>query len=559
MSGNKQFFKNKSTRIRSFVLILVFSSVTVLLTGAGSRNFEVTKNLDIFSTLFRELVVNYIDDFNISEAMKTGIDEMLESLDPYTTFITESQIEDVRMMTTGQYGGIGARIQSRDNRIMITEPYEGFPAHNAGLLPGDFIIEINNQSLQGRGADEVRALLQGQPGTTLNLLIERDGKEWNESIERDVIRVANIPYYGMLDETTAYIKLTGFTRRAGREVRDAFLEMKKEHPVESLVLDLRGNGGGLLHEAVNIVNLFVEKEKLVVHTRGRLEDRTTVHRTLNEPIDTEIPLVVLVDRASASASEIVAGAIQDYDRGVILGHRTFGKGLVQNVLPLSYNTQLKVTVAEYFIPSGRGIQAINYAERHADGSVSKIPDSLKVAHKTMGGRIVYDGGGIDPDVEVGLPQKGAITQALQRNLMFFDFANFFYKNHESINEPREFVITDQIYDDFIAFISANDFSYETESERMLRRLQSAAESEQYYSALSAEVEALRNIISQEKAGDTETFRAEIEHLLRQEIVSRYYYREGRAIVSLDDDPEVEKAIGLLTDRERYSLILATVN
>ncbi len=554
-----RFFKKESTRVKSFVLIIIFSSVAVFLTSAGSRNFEVTKNLDIFSTLFRELVVNYIDDFNISEAMKTGIDEMLESLDPYTTFITESQIEDVRMMTTGQYGGIGARIQSRDDRIMITEPYEGFPAHNAGLLPGDFIIEINSQSLQGRGVDEVRTLLQGQPGTTLNLLLERDGKRWNESIERDVIRVANIPYYGMLDETTAYIKLTGFTRRAGREVRDALLDLKKEHPVEGLVLDLRGNGGGLLHEAVNIVNLFVEKEKLVVHTRGRLEDRTTIHRTLNEPIDKDIPLVVLVDRASASASEIVAGAIQDYDRGVILGHRTFGKGLVQNVVPLSYNTQLKVTVAEYFIPSGRGIQAINYAERRADGSVSKVPDSLKIAHETTGGRIVYDGGGIDPDVEIERATRGAITQALQKRMMFFDFATLFYKKHENINEPRDFIITDQIYDDFFDFIAANDFSYETESERMLGRLQGAAESEQYYSALSAEIEALRNIISQEKAGDFETFRIEIEHLLRQEIVSRYYYREGRVVVSLDDDPEVEKAIQVLSDRESYRSILAGIN
>lgn len=553
------FLKKRTNAIKSLFLVLAFSSAALFLTSAGSRNFEIVKNLDIFSTLFRELVVNYIEDFNVSEVMRSGIDEMLKSLDPYTNFISEAEIEDVRLMTTGQYGGIGARITLRDDRIMITEPYEGFPAHKAGLLPGDIIIEINSQAIEGRNADEVRTLLQGQPGTTLNLLLERDGEQWNESIEREVIRVANIPYHGMIDETTAYIKLSGFTRRAGREVRDAFLELKKEHEVESLVIDLRGNGGGLLHEAVNITNLFVDKEKLVVNTQGRLENRTSVHRTLNDPLDTEIPLVILVDRASASASEIVAGAIQDYDRGVILGHRTFGKGLVQNVVPLSYNTQLKVTVAEYFIPSGRGIQAINYAERRPDGSVSKVPDSLKVPHETLGGRIVFDGGGIDPDVLVERPPRGAIINALQRQYMLFDYANHFYKANDSISQPREFFITDDIFEDFKNFIASKDFSYETESEKLLRRLKEAAETEKYFSAMDAEISALTGIIENEKARDLITFRTEIEHLLREEIVSRYYYREGKVIVSLDDDPDVERALELLADRDAYTAILAGLN
>lgn len=554
-----KFIKKRTNAVKGLFLVLIFSSAALFFTSAGSRNFEIVKNLDIFSTLFRELVVNYIDDFNVSEVMRSGIDEMLKSLDPYTNFISEAEIEDVRLMTTGQYGGIGARITLRDDRIMITEPYEGFPAHKAGLLPGDIIIEINSQTLEGRDADEVRTLLQGQPGTTLNLLVERDGEKWNESIEREVIRVANIPYHGMLDETTAYIKLTGFTRRASREVRDAFLELKKEHNVESLVLDLRGNGGGLLHEAVNITNLFVEKEKLVVNTQGRLEDRTSVHRTLNDPIDNEIPLVILVDRASASASEIVAGAIQDYDRGVILGNRTFGKGLVQNVVPLSYNTQLKVTVAEYFIPSGRGIQAINYAERRPDGSVSKVPDSLKIPHETFGGRIVYDGGGIDPDVVVERPPRGAIITALQRQHKIFDFANHFYKTNDSISQPREFFITDDIFEDFKNFIAGKDFSYETESEKLLRRLKKAAETEKYFSAMNTEISALNEIIENEKAQDLFTFRTEIEHLLREEIVSRYFYREGKVIVSLDDDPDVERALELLADRDVYTAILAGLN
>lgn len=553
-----KFLKRSNHKLRNIFMVLVLASAGLVLAGSGSKNFEITKHLDIFSTLFRELVVNYIDDINVSEVMRTGIDEMLESLDPYTNFISEAEIEDARFMTTGQYGGIGARVQQRGNRIMITEPYEGFPAHKAGLRPGDIILEINNQSTQGRTDAEVRTLLQGQPGTSLNMLIDREGEEMLKSIEREVIRIANIPHHAMLDETTAYIKLTGFTRRASREVRDAFLELSEDNPVEAVILDLRGNGGGLLHEAVNITNLFVEKEELIVHTRGRLENRTSTHRTLNDPLDTEIPLVILVDRASASASEIVAGAIQDYDRGVILGHRTFGKGLVQNVLPLSYNTQLKVTVAEYFIPSGRGIQAINYAERRPDGSVYKIADSLKVAFETRSGRVVYDGGGIDPDVEVERPERSAITRALQREFMIFDFANEFTKLHDSIPEPKDFHITDDIYEDFKLFISQHDFSYETESERLLRRFRNAAQSESYFDAMDAEINRLAEIVEKQKALDLSTFRTEIEQILREEIVSRYYYRQGRVIVSLDDDPDVDRALQLLSDREAYEMILAGV-
>ncbi len=550
--------KRSKIRLKSFFMILILASAGLVLVGSGSKNFEISKHLDIFSTLFRELVVNYIDDINVSEVMRAGIDEMLESLDPYTNFISEAEIEDARFMTTGQYGGIGARVRQRAGRIMITEPYEGFPAHNAGLKPGDIILEINNQSTEGRSDDEVRTLLQGQPGTSLNMLIEREGEELLKSIEREVIRIANIPHYDMLDEKTAYIKLTGFTRRASREVRDALMQLKEENPVEAVVLDLRGNGGGLLHEAVNITNLFVDKDNLIVHTKGRLEDRTSTHRTLNDPLDTEIPLVILVDRASASASEIVAGAIQDYDRGIILGHRTFGKGLVQNVLPLSYNTQLKVTVAEYFIPSGRGIQAINYAERRPDGSVYKIADSLKVAFETRSGRVVYDGGGIDPDVEVDRPDRSAITRALQREFMIFDFANQFTKMHDSIPEPKAFRITDDVYEDFKAFIADHDFTYETESERLLNRLKNAAETELYFEAMDTEINSLMEVIDREKGRDLITFRGEIEQMLREEIVSRYYYRQGRVIVSLDDDPDVDRALQLLTDRKAYEVILAGV-
>ncbi|MDR4988008.1 MAG: S41 family peptidase [Bacteroidales bacterium] len=543
-------------RVKRTSSVLVLSFCLILLTSAGSRNFEITRNLDIFANLFRELVVNYIEDINVSEVMKTGIDEMLSSLDPYTVFISEAEIEDVRFITTGQYGGIGARIQPRGDFIMITDPYEGFPAHKAGLIPGDLILEINGQTTKSRREDEVRTLLQGQPGTTIDLLIERDGERFTRSLQREVIRIPNIPYKGMLDETTAYIKLTGFTQRAGREVRDAIKELGNNHNIEALVLDLRGNGGGLLHEAVNVTNLFVDRNKLVVNTKGRLEDRTSTHRTLNEPFDAEIPLVVLVDRVSASASEIVAGALQDYDRGVIIGQRTFGKGLVQNVVPLSYNTQLKITIAEYFIPSGRGIQAINYAERRPDGSVYKIPDSLKVAFTTANGRVVYDGGGIDPDIEVHRHERGAITRALISDFLIFDYAGNYVKRHGSIPEPREFHITDPIYDDFKSFIAGKGFSYETQSEQLLNQLRDVAEQEQYFQAMEMEIKKLSEIISEEKARDLVAFRPEIEQLLREEIVSRYYSRSGRVQVSLDDDPDVEKALAILADRDTYDRLLA---
>ena len=554
--------KNKlqkiSGKFRILLVITLVASSSVLLTGYGSRNFEIAKNMDIFSSLFRELVVNYVDDVNVSDVMRSGIDGMLSGLDPYTTFISESEIEDVRFMTTGQYGGIGALIQRRGDRVMIAEPYEGNPAYKAGLLPGDIILEINDRSVDGLDEGEVRNLLTGQPGTTIDILVDREGEPepLRKSIEREVVQVDNIPYYGMLDESTAYIKLTGFTRNAGREVRDAFMDLRDNHNVQYMVLDLRGNGGGLLNEAVNVANLFIDRGELIVRTEGRLEDRRSVHRTLNDPLNTEIPLAVLVDRRSASASEIVAGAIQDYDRGVIIGDRSFGKGLVQNVVPLSYNTQLKITVAEYLIPSGRSIQAINYAERREDGSVAEIPDSLKEVYETKGGRVVYDGGGIEPDVTVVRPQMGQVTRALIRQHMIFDFATFYHREHDELVLPVEFFISDRLYADFQSFVSDRGFDYKTDSERLLEQLERTASREKYYNAIEDHFTEVKQNIREEKSRDFVTFRDEITQLLREEIVSRYYYQEGRVIVSLDADPDVEKALEVLADEPVYSGILA---
>ncbi len=551
-------FRKITVKTRTLLIIAFLVVSSVFITAFESRNFEIAKNLDIFASLFRELVINYVDEVNPAELMRTGINEMLYSLDPYTNFIPESEIEDMRFMTTGQYGGIGALITTRDDYTIITEPYEGFPAFKAGLLPGDRILEISGQKLKGVGSEQVRELLKGQPGTTINLLIERPGepRPLVKPVTREVISISNIPYFGMLNQTTGYIKLTGFTQYAGREVRDAFEQLRQNHQIESLVLDLRGNGGGLLNEAVNITNLFVEKNKMVVSTRGKIAERNTTHRTLNNPIDTEIPLVVLVDRGSASASEIVAGAIQDFDRGVIIGHRTFGKGLVQNLIPLSYNTQLKVTVAKYYIPSGRCIQAIDYAQRNEDGSVAMIPDSLKKAFTTQNGRTVYDGGGIEPDIVIAPQMLSNISVALLTRFLIFDYANHFFRLNNSIAPAGEFKISDAVYNDFIAFLSDKDYDYETRSERLLAELKQASKNEKYFSAIESEYEALHRRIMHNKEEDLQTFRSEISELLKEEIVSRYYHQRGRVQASLTNDREVSKALQLLSNGSGYRSILA---
>jgi carboxyl-terminal processing protease len=547
----------KIKNIRTGIAVLLISGSAALFVGFNSYNFEVSKHLDIFTTIFRELVINYVDEVNPAELVKTGIDEMLYSLDPYTNFIPESQIEDVRFMTTGQYGGIGALIHRRGDHVYISEPYENFPAFKAGLIAGDKILKIGDQSAVALDVDQVRTLLQGQPGTIIVLEIEREGEKGTmlKTLTREVVTIDNIPYYGMLDAHTGYIKLTGFTQNAGREVRDALNSLRTDNDVQQVVIDLRGNGGGLLNEAVNITNLFVEKNKLVVSTKGRIVERNSSHNTLNDPIDLDIPLAIMVDRGSASASEIVAGAIQDFDRGVVVGQRTFGKGLVQNVVPLSYNTQLKVTVAKYYIPSGRCIQAIDYAQRNEDGSVAMIPDSLKVAFKTANGRTVYDGGGIEPDLHVPVKPFSQITSALISQFMIFDYANYFRRNNSSIPSPEAFEITDAIYDDFKQFLTRKDFDYTTESERRLKRLKEASTEENYFASIGKEFEALEKKLLHNKDEDMITFRDEISMLLKEEIATRYYHQKGRVKASLATDPDILETLNLFASKDKYNAIL----
>ena len=550
--------KNKFSIKKIRLWIIVFSVIitSVISFSFVDNDFEIAKNLDIFATLYRELNNNYVDDIKPGELIKTGIDAMLESLDPYTTFISESELEDYKLMTTGQYGGIGAMIHQQGDSMVVSDPYEGFPAQKNDVRAGDLILEVNGKSTKGKSTGDVTDILRGQPGTTVKVIFKREGedKPIEKTLERAEIKIDNVPYYGMADETTGYIKLSNFYENAGKEVKDAFLKLK-EKGMTSCIIDLRDNGGGLLNEAVNIVNIFVEKGTTVVNTKGKLKDKNNVHRALNSVTDANIPLIVLVNRGSASASEIVTGSVQDLDRGVIIGERTFGKGLVQNIVPLSYNTKLKVTIAKYYIPSGRCIQAIDYSKKNEDGSVMKVPDSLKVAFKTKNGRTVYDGGGIEPDIHLKPYEFSNIAISLATKYLLFNYATKFRANHTTIAAAKEFAITDEIFNDFLSFIANKEYDYTTKSEQSLKSLKENAEKEKYFDDIKAEYETLKNKMIHDKKADIDKFKDEIKELLKEEIVSRYYFQKGRTEASLSFDQEVKKAIEIFKNSATYKGII----
>ena len=549
-------------RFRLLLLALLFLP-TLIFAQEKQNNFEISKSIDIYNNVLKFLNMNYVDEINPAELNETAIHAMLRELDPYTVFIPESEIEDVRLLTMGEYGGIGSIIQYYDDNVHISEPYENFPAHKAGLLPGDAIMEINGVNTEKKSVSEVSELLKGQPGSELTLKIKREGEKniITKTLTREKIKIDNIPYYTVLDGGIAYIILNQFTKDAAKELKDAFLTMRSENDLKGLIIDLRGNGGGLLNEAVDIVNIFVPKNKLVVYTQGKTPDQNRNYYTKHEADDIDIPLAILVNESSASASEIVSGAIQDFDRGVIIGQRTFGKGLVQNILPMAYNTQMKVTIAKYYIPSKRCIQEIDYSKKAKNDTLTKN-DTLGAEFRTANGRIVYEGHGIQPDVKIEPEMLSTITAHLYAQNMIFKYANKFYREHKTIASPDKFEITDEIYNDFVKFVESQDFEYTSESEKDFEELVKTAKTEGYYDNIKEQLDLLEEELKSHKDNDLVNNKKEISDILKMEIVSRYYFQKGRIISALNDDPELKRAVEILLNsngKNEYETILKGIN
>ncbi|AHM62538.1 C-terminal processing peptidase-3 [Flammeovirgaceae bacterium 311] len=522
----------------------------------GERYFAIVKNLDIFATLYKEVNTYYVDEVNPNELMKVGIDAMLSSLDPYTNYIPEDQIEDFRTMTTGEYGGIGASVGVRNGLNTVLMPYEGYPAHKQGLRIGDVILKIDNIDVTGKDTDEISRLLKGQANTKVDLTIKRYGanEPMQVTLVREHITVNNVPYFGMVGKDVGYIKLSDFTTGAAREVRQAVESLKKEGATK-IVLDLRDNPGGLLIEAVNIANLFIPKGAEVVSTKGKMRESNQTYHALDQPMDLNTPLAVLVSSRSASAAEIVAGVLQDYDRAVVIGNKTFGKGLVQTTRPLSYNSQLKVTTAKYYIPSGRCIQAIDYSHRNLDGSAGKVPDSLKIKFLTKNGRPVYDGDGIEPDLSIEPEALAPISVALLSNGLIFDYATEFHGRTEKIQTASEFTITDAEYNNFVQWLSKKNYDYTTKVEETIEELEAVAKEEKSYNSIKPKLDALRQQFAHDKTKDLQEFKSEIKELMKREIVSRYYLYNGALQASFDADDDMLKAREVLQTPQEYGKLL----
>lgn len=549
---------NKRAMRRLFLVLASAGFIGLLaFSNPGERYFEITKNLDIFATLFKEVNAYYVDEVNPNLLMKTGIESMLASLDPYTNYIPEDDIEDYRTMTTGEYGGIGAVIGNINGKNIIILPYKDFPANKSGLMIGDEIINIDGVDVTQKSTSEISQLLKGQANTPLEVTVQRymHTEPLSFTLTREKITIDNVPFYGMVDHNTGYIKLSDFTTGAGKEVKKALDALKKQG-AEKIVLDLRDNPGGLLNEAVNVANIFVSQGSEIVSTKGKVTDWNKTYRALNNPADIDIPLAVLTSRRSASASEIVAGVIQDYDRGILVGEKTFGKGLVQATRPLTYNSQLKITTAKYYIPSGRCIQSINYSERNENGGARHIPDSLKVAFRTKNGRMVYDGGGVDPDLAVEARDFTPITQSLIARGLIFTYAVKYRHEHPEVAPLEDFSISDADYDEFVAWLADKDYDYTTRVEKTIETLKAMAVKEKYFDKIEDAIESLSSEVQHNKEQDLQEFRAEIMNQLNIRIAEQYYLSEGSYSTSLKEDVQLQEAIRALNNREDYNKILA---
>jgi carboxyl-terminal processing protease len=539
------------------LLIPVVALVSFAFTKPAERYFEIAKSLDIFATLFKEVNAYYVDDVEPKKLIRNGIDNMLESLDPYTTYIPEEELESFRVLTTGQYAGIGALINVINNKTVITHPYKDFPAYKAGVRVGDEIIAINGKNMVGKAPSEITTNLKGQAKTEVELTVKRAGAgELTFKIKREKISITNISYFGMIGTSdVGYIKLDEFTPGAAKEVSEAVVSLKTQG-AKKLILDLRDNLGGLMHEGINIVNLFIPRNQEVVSTKGKVKEWNKTYSTLNNPLDTEIPLAVLTSESSASAAEIVSGSLQDYDRAVLVGRKTFGKGLVQTTRQLSYGAELKVTVAKYYIPSGRCIQALDYAHRNEDGSVSKFADSLRTEFKTKGGRKVLDGNGIDPDISTEDEYLSAVTSALIQDGLVFDYASKYCGEHPNNLDFKTFKLSDTDYTKFTDWLKNQRFTYKSELETNTNELIKAAKEERYYPEIEAQLSDLKKRIENSKTTDLVRFKKEISEVLEQQIAFHYALAEGEAAVTLSRDKTVAEAVKILDDNNRYKTVLA---
>ena len=541
--------------MRKKIIVLLFALVGIIafsFTSPAERYFEIAKNLDIFASLFKEVNSLYVDDVNPNQLMRTGIDAMLNSLDPYTNYIGEDEVENYRTMNTGQYGGIGAVTRVIGNRTLVTMIYEGYPAERNGLKIGDEVVKMDEVELAKISIEEANRLMRGQVGTNVRLTVKRVGSPNLIELEfkREKVKISNVPYFGMVSKNIGFVQLTDFTPDAGKEVKNAILQLK-EKGATGIILDLRDNPGGLLFEAVNICNLFIPKGKVVVTTKGKIQEHNIAYETLNNPIDLTIPVAVLINRGSASASEIVAGTLQDYDRAIVIGEKSFGKGLVQISRPLSYNSQVKITTAKYYTPTGRCIQVLDYSHRRDDGSVGSIPDSLKKEFKTTNGRIVYDGGGIDPDIIVDGQDISSLTQVLYSNGFIFDYASLYASTHLTISPAKDFKLTDKEYDEFVAWVKAKQYNYRSPVEIQLSLLKEQAKSERYYQDLQPQIDEIEGLLKENRKQDLYTFKDQIKGFLEQDIASRYYLEKGITEVEFKYDADIAKSIEVLNNPTEY--------